>query len=385
MPDADQEGINTEAPRSWLLLRPNDVTMSMQLEFRWEFTRRHPYYLAFWESARRYHQQPSELTQQRLLDEASVLILASIGVSRSTVPPDPKLGQESLGASDLGGIWEGGAVAPAILRTLAFSLLRALPASQRIQLGRLLTESAEYDSKNGDQMASIYRRLSEFKDEAWDTYPDVPVISINLEMPQRAITEAVEKLVRRWKEEHGISERRRRDESLADYLAIWDQREGWLDGEYIPSRELKFEDIARTTKIPISTVVSRYRSAFRLLSGHDYTPQLWLRLMGPLKLSAYFGVQGGAGLMMRRPWQSPNARPVTEAVLLPGRREFESPQFLEAAGITESDIAQVDLVMDIDTLLERGKSDDEIIAELELTLPTAKELVAAIRERHRGA
>ena len=383
MASADQEGITSETPRSWLLFRPQEVTMSMPFEYRWEFTRRHPYYLALWESARRHHQSPSDRVEQRRLDSVSVQILTTIGVSPSVVPPDPRLSQESLGTLDLGGIWEGGAVAPAILRTLAQMLLQALPASQRIQLGRLLIESAEYDSQDSVHMYGIYQRLVEFKDAAWDTFPDAPVFSINLEAPQRAITDAVEKLVRQLKEKHAIPERRRREESLADYLAVWDLREGWGDGAYDASRDQIFRTIAKTTKVPISTVISRYRSAFRFLSGHDYTPALWFRLMGKLKLSRFFGDHAGEGLTMRRPWRSPNPRPVTEAVLLPGRKERESPEYLAAIGITASDIAQVDLLMDIETLIDRGmKDDDEIIAELELDLPTAKELVAEIRARH---
>ncbi len=295
MASADQEGVTSETPRSWLLFRPLEVTMSMPFEYRWEFTRRHPYYLALWESARRHHQQPNDSAQQRMLNEVSVQILGGIGVSPSMVPLDPKLGKEVLGTFDLGGIWEGGAVAPATFRALADVLLSFLPASERSQLGRLLTESSEYDSHDYEHIDSIRRRLCALTDAAWDCFPDVPFVTINVNMPQRAITEAIEKLVRRWKEKKAIPESRRRDESLGDYLAVWDMREGWADGAYHASREQKFETIAQTTKIPISTVISRHRSAFRFLTGHGYTPELWLRLMGPLKLSRYFGSQAGEG------------------------------------------------------------------------------------------
>jgi hypothetical protein len=230
-------------------------------------------------------------------------------------------------------------------------------------------------------MYGIYQRLVGFKDAAWDTFPDAPVVSINLEMPQRAITDAVEKLVRQLKDKHGIPERRRRDESLGDYLSVWDLREGWADGAYDSSREQKFKQIARTAMVPISTVISRYRSAFRFLSGHEYAPHLWLRLMGPIKLSRFFGAQPGEGLAWRRPWRSPNPRPVPEAVLLPGRKEFDSPAFLAAAGVTESHIAQVEQSLDIQTLIVQGKNNEEIIQELEITLPMAQELIAEIRAR----
>ena len=259
-------------------------------------------------------------------------------------------------------------------------LLLALPKSQRSQLGRLLNESAAYESSDKDEMAVIYERLAKMNESVWDSSPEVPVISINLEMPQRAIAEAIESLVRKWKADHNIPEQRRREDKLPDYLATWDAREGWADGAYDGSRERKFEEIAQAAGIPISTVIGQYRSAFRYLSGHDYSPELWIRLMGPLKLQRL--VEGGAeGFLRRRPWRSPNLRPVMESVLLPGRKEFEQPEFLIAIGITPSDTALADLGMDIDTLLDRGSSDDEIIEKLEIAIPGAKDLVAELRYR----
>src|SRR5262249_50172733 len=155
------------------------------------------------------------------------------------------------------------------------------------QLGRLMNESAEFDSANIGAMFDIHQRLANISDVVWDGFPEVPVISVNLEMPQRAITEAIENLVREWKENRGIPEQRRRDDKLAAYLTVWDAREGWTNGEYIGPREQTFRQIAATNREPVSTVIGRYRTAFRYLSGHDYSPELWIRLMGPLKLARF--------------------------------------------------------------------------------------------------
>jgi hypothetical protein len=276
----------------------------------------------------------------------------------------------------------GGAVAPATFRTLAQILLLALPAPQRAQLGRLLNESAEYDSSDSPQMYGINYRLAEMSDGVWDSYPEAPIVSINLQMPQRAISEAIEGLVRKWKEEKQIPEHRRRDDKLDEYLKVWDLREGWIDGKYDGSAEKTFRQIAEDTGTPIQTLIDRYRTAFRYLSGHDYTPNLWIRLVGPLKLPRHLVDPSNMGLIRRRPWRSPNLRPVTESVLLPGRREHERPEFLEVAGVTPSDIAVVDLSLDIETLLDLGRSDSEIIEELELQSSLAADLVAELRRRH---
>jgi hypothetical protein len=260
-------------------------------------------------------------------------------------------------------------------------LLRTLPPAPRAELGRLLTESAEYDAQDSRQMAGIYDRFARFTDPFWNCFPDAPVLSINLQMPQRAISDAVERLVRKWKEDREITEHRRRDDSLNDYLAVWDLREGWLNGEYAGAREKTFQAISRELRISASTATGRYRSAFRHISGHEYMPDLWIRLMGPLKIMKTVD-RSTIGLLLRRPWRSPHPRPVTESVLLPGRSDREGPRFLEAAAVTESDIAMVDLALDIQTLLARGRSDAEIVAELELDREVYLPLIAELRRRH---
>lgn len=381
MAHSDNEVDRANSARSWLLFRPSEITNSLPQQIRWEFTRRHPYYLQFWQAAQRHHHRPSEHPLERRLGEIAVSILGVIGIAQSQTPFDPHLGPEALGLRDLGGAWVGGAVAPAILRTLAQMLLLALPAPQRSQLGRLLSESAEYDSQDTAHMAGMLRQLAGFHDAAWDSFPSAPIVSINLEMPQRAITDAIEQLVREWKLERGISEHRRRDDKLDEYLAVWDAREGWADGQYDATREKTLQTVAHESGVSIGTVTSRYRSAFRYLSGHEYSPELWIRLMGPLKLSRYCTDQAGSGLTRKRPWRSPSPRPVTETVLLPGRTEMERSEYLAAAGFTEFDFISVDLALDINTLIAKGLTDDQIFETLEMQLPTRFELVSDIRRR----
>jgi hypothetical protein len=46
-------------PISHLLFRPIEVFNQLPVEYRWEFTRRHPDYLEFWRPAREFREQPS--------------------------------------------------------------------------------------------------------------------------------------------------------------------------------------------------------------------------------------------------------------------------------------------------------------------------------------
>jgi hypothetical protein len=56
--------------------------LNFPVSLRWEIARRHPYYLAFWEEARRYHRGE---VGDRCLGYVASLLLGSIGVSGEPV------------------------------------------------------------------------------------------------------------------------------------------------------------------------------------------------------------------------------------------------------------------------------------------------------------
>jgi len=385
MNETNYEDPTDETSISHLLFRSIEVVNQLPVEYRWEFTRRHPYYLAFWQAARAFREQPSADETTRFAQQAASLILGAINVASNVVPPDPHEEFAALDRNTIGGGWEGGAVAPAMFHTMAHMLLVALPKAERAQLGRLLNESAEYDSNDTRPMAAIHERLAALPHEIWTSFPDAPVMSVNLQASQRAITEAVETLVRRWKHERGLLETRRREDKLEEYLAVWDLREGWAAGAYDGASEKQLHEISEQLQVPLPTVVNRYRAAFKYLTGHDYRPELWIRLFGPLKLSRMSDPNGSSRLTRYRPWRTRSLRPVAESVLLPGRREADNPQFLAGAGITVSDLAQVELQLDVQTLIERGDSDDRIRQELdpdgELPAGLLADLIGELRSR----
>ena len=370
---------------SYLLIRPMEVVKQLPVGFRWEFTRRHPYYLQFWQPAREFREQPSADEATRALQEAASLILTLVNVVENVSPPDPRSELEMLGADVIGSAWEGGAVAPAMIRTLAHMWLLVLPKEERAQLGRLLTESAACELSDQVQMGSFHRRLASLPGDVWKSFPDAPIVSINLQAPQRAIAEAIETLVRRWKQEQGITETRRRDDKLDEYLTVWDLREGWADGAYDGTREKLFHEIAEQLCVPLPTIQRRYEAAFKILTGHEYQPELWIRLFGPIKLSRVNDPVGNSRLALYRPWRTRNRRPVSESVLLPGRRDRDAPRFLESAGITRSNIGLVDLQLDVQDLIKRGQTDDQIRqtldADRELPHELLSDVIAELRSR----
>ncbi len=159
MSTADSSATDAPSHVSHLLFRSIDSVNRLSVEHRWEFTRRHPYYQTFWRQANAYRESPSSDPIERRLQEASSLILTTINVAQSVSPPDPATSAAAIGATGLGQSWQGGAVFPAILRSLAMFLLGALPKAERAQLGRLLTESSEFDSTDIDHMYPLQLRL----------------------------------------------------------------------------------------------------------------------------------------------------------------------------------------------------------------------------------
>src|SRR5450755_3912412 len=88
MPDREGQGSHAgPSDLSWIVLRPPETLMELPLAVRWEVTRRHPYYLRFWELAHRFYHSPSPNPPQREPEQAAALLLQAIGVAADSPPP----------------------------------------------------------------------------------------------------------------------------------------------------------------------------------------------------------------------------------------------------------------------------------------------------------
>jgi hypothetical protein len=261
-------------------------------------------------------------------------------------------------------------------------LLAGLPPEARRELGDFLTASAAPTEDPSSQRYQFLSELYRLRHPAFDALPNRAVVSVNVNAPQRMVVQAIEQLVRKWKEEAEIPERRRRDDKLEDYLTVWDVREGWTTDHYDSAREQTLRQIAQQLKVPISTVANRYRSAFRLILGYDYTPERWARTLGFLKVAEWVDPAELPKRALLRPWRSRQARPVPESVLQPPHPEGDSNGILNVAGISENEIAYVDFVLDIKALLAQGKSNAAIRQELELSDSFPDNVIDLLRERH---
>ncbi len=173
-------------------------------------------------------------------------------------------------------------------------------------------------------------------------------------------------MIRQWKDERSIPERRRRDDKLEDYLTVWDLREGWVTDHYDNGRERSLGEIAVALKLSVSTVSNRYQSAFRCIVGHEYNPELWAQLFVPLKLNRWHASETPPNRSEHRPWRSRQHRAVPESTLAPSVEGRSESGFLHLLGVDADEFRQLDLFLDVQTLIEKGHSNAEILDKLEL-------------------
>lgn len=335
-----QEGIK-------LVIRPYSVLANLPPTYKWEFTRRHPYYLRCWKDARDFYQNPAadEIKRdwQKLCRDTLWSISCPAGSGDAYLSPDVEAREQGIETPFV----NLSAVTPLTYRTLAM-LLAELPEETRRKLAFALSMKADSDD---DKLRQLMH-LEEIKDTSLNEIVQRPILGIDPNAPIRAIREAVETVAKRWKAPDA-KETRRRDDQLDLYLAVWDQREGFSEGCYDGSREKRLKDISIAEKIPRSTAASRHKSAFRLIVGHEYDPILWIDLFGaklhPSKWSSW-RIEKSKGKKIKT---------TTETDLGLRLGGFTSTNANEA-------ILVFDVMEDVRTLLEKGKQSDAIADELDI-------------------
>jgi hypothetical protein len=312
-------------------------------------------------------------------------MLASIGLGGEPVNPDTPFA--TLIGDDDDPRFLAGSVQPMSLRHVVMMLLKALPSTERTFIGELLmlsvggeSDVADADSVgSADQQQAALNLLVRMPSAALDSCPNAPLFYIHLEASQRSIARDVADQVRRWKKCRGIREKRVHIEKHSKYLEIWDIREGWNSNSYQLSKEKTFAVIAKGLRVSVSTVFKRYKSAFKMVTGQEFTPARWWKLLAPLKYSEIFGDPAAVhSARVRHRLRSASRRPIPDSVVSPVTVETRSAGVVEATAATLDDFDSIDLRMDLKDLIARGFSDDEIARRLEFR---DSKLVSHIRSR----
>jgi hypothetical protein len=307
------------------------------------------------------------------LDFVATFILQLIGVTRDFPPPSTEAAELARGMLPA---WLNGAIAPLTYRAMAASMIMGLAPACR-EVIAALREVKTRDPNDTEALLSVMTWWLRLESPELDSITAMPALSINLEAPLEDILKAVETQVKAWKRERQVPRRRRREDKVQDYLKVWDQREGWTGESYDPRREMSLLEIARATKRSVETIRNRYQAAFRLIVGHDYSPELWDRLFAAFKLQTF--VEGRYST--RRPRssrRSHHAQIITETDLQrrsSHRRGSTRIETLHAG--RDSDARQ--LLSQIRELIHRGWDDPRISKELSLRPATADELLTWVR------
>lgn len=366
MTEADV-GNNQNGNGRKFLLRPEREFLQLPVKFRWEATRRHPYYLRFWRIASR--PDPLGPLEAQARDAARLLLKA---VNVGGVPADPALPFEKLDESPVGRAFLGGSLAPLTLRGCVAPLAYALDSATLKQVAQGLFEIAQLDRTDRDVFHPALERLLKLP---LDSIPNDGIVSFNPHHPARAIIDDMQRHVAEVKERHGIKESRRRHEKFPLYFEVWDAREGWTGSGYDRQKERPLTKVSKALKRPLKTVSDQYRSAFEVIFGTPYSPDLWMQLVLPLK---FVGTNGLLDLpRVGRPLRVRTPRPVPESVL-EGPNDHGS--LLKLAGVSDGEIEFSDLKMDITSMIATGASDTEICDALELGSGSL-DLIAYFRQR----
>jgi hypothetical protein len=114
-----------------------------------------------------------------------------------------------------------------------------------------------------------------------------------------------------------------------------------------------------------------------LIVGHGYSPELWLKLFGALKFAKQFEGALAPRRSLKRPWKAKG--PPKPEIIAPASGPSES-DFLSCLGVEDGELERAEILMDINSLLALGQTNEAICKELELS-PESAALVQDIRER----
>lgn len=362
-----------------LLPRPRGQLRSLPPKLRWEVTRRHPIYMSCWRLAQSYWdngQQAGTVVPE--LQQLAVELLWRIGVSRGA--PDPGLEFDVLGEGLLRNGWPSGAIAPLELRGLLALLIAYVPSDQFVEAVVRITRDMCMEPNEEKRKDVGIRSLINLKMPELDQLIVEPFISVNPRFSSRQIKKELDELLSQWRNEREIPETRDRSDRQLDYLRVWDLREGWTNGDYDNTKELTFKEVAKVTGDNLTTVTQQYRSAFELITGHAYSPEMWFRFMQFSKVSeATCRVIGR--VTRARPQVSPTPRDVPSSVLNSGEREdFVANRAESRDSVSATELS--DFRADMTDLIKCGKSNQEILQKFGLTATPEYTEVIEVYRRH---
>ncbi|QDU88407.1 hypothetical protein Pla175_17830 [Pirellulimonas nuda] len=350
-----------------LVVRDPFVLRDLPTSAQWEFTRRHPYYQTAWRLAPDVLQATVTGNLVDPLPASMILgMMSAIGVVTDINGlPSPETAFDDLDGP--GAEWaHPSSVHPLMIRDLLCLLIATLPREDAVYAAMYLREAVLGDPVEGDDEHRTQQRFNQIQmarlrtSDGFKSLVDEPFFAIHLRASQRQIQKDLGKHIKRLREQKSIPERRVHVKKMNSLLATFDAIEGWEEGRYHLEKAMTIQDVAARAKESRSTVWNRYLEAFRLLTGHPYTFELWWKLLANLKIAQaeVDRTPENYGSLTRRRDLASRQVPVNES-RLGGDNEM-----LRDLDSTESNAEFTELRMDLESLWEKGASDDEIAETL---------------------
>lgn len=346
------------ASNSLLVIRPHEIVQKLPPLLRWEVTRRHPYYLMFWDLT---NGMPDD-DVVNFLNQLGRVILLHININGVGELPSPETAADDLDPEQLPLAWNDGAISPVTVRKIVTVLCgQGIPAGTKREIAGWLQQSADLDWQNEEESFEFVRRLVVESSPSLDCLLPAEYVLLNPWASAKGISESVEHTLKQIKDDQGISDTRRRTDKIPEYLEVWDLREGWDGATYDLNQERRLKDVAQELGLSLSTVENRYQSAFKQIVGHEYSADLWWQVIGLPKIHRIVA-RGFPRISWKRPKSGRRRRMLTDA-LLSGRDAKQS--FINQHATTDGGFGDWELLYDIRDLISKGWGNDDILDELE--------------------
>jgi hypothetical protein len=360
-------------PWPWLVPRPRHLFEHLPLQYQWEFTRRHPYYIMFWNPAEwDFLDQVGSTGLQNSVHECRALILAQIGVGTSTIPPERDW--QEIEPGEEWSAWTSGAMRRLSILSLVVALADSSSKDTLKSLGFLFWELSQLDESNSQEKYRWFKKVIEGEFPGFDEYLPELIVSIQPSSTKDAIANAAMEIVREARAASGRPETRIRADKLDSYLQVWDLREGWHEGLYDPSRARKLKEIAAETGLRVTTVRDQYQAAFSWITGQEYSPEMWFRLFGGFQMLGLIG--SGDGPKPRRAGRTRSVAGLNESAISGNTAILSLIESSDSASILNEDDNP-----DILRLIQNGAPVDEIVNRFGLDPENAVTAITEYRAR----
>lgn len=359
-----------------MLLRENSHLDTLPLRFKWETTRRLPLYIWIWDTLQVLNRSESPTTEQDFSNHPAYQFV-SAAISVNGLPVDPATEFKDLAADIENVRWLNRATRPVTNRFLANLLLAKLSPNTLRLLSGFLFEASDTEV-GSDERDEKLLKLGSAEWEDLDALVDVPIVLLNPAAPAAEFVSDLTNLRDEWRVKRGLRDSRTRESKYENYLRAWDLREAWAGGKYHRDAVLSLKDVASELGQSKTTAKNWYRGGFQLVSGHEFTPEKWVELMGAVQLSEL--VEGSVSpISTRRAIRTPSRRELDDTTLSGGRNNEGTGVVEQLSTHPDQDGELRQITQDILSLIAKKRSNEEIREELGLS-GKADKAIEVLRE-----